>query len=162
MQLENGEQKYIVSACLVGLECRYNGKHKENKLIREMLPQAKLIPVCPEQVGGLPTPRPPAEIVDGSGLDVLENRARVVNIKDEDVTDFFIRGAFQAVKLAKTLGCKRAILKERSPSCGVTRIFDGSFNGQIRDSQGVTTALLVKEGIKVVSENDLRKTNLWD
>jgi uncharacterized protein YbbK (DUF523 family) len=152
----------IASACLIGLDSRYNGKNKENKMVGEMLSQVQLVPICPEQAGGLCTPRPPAEIVGGSGLDVLENRARVINKNGEDVTEFYIKGAFQVLKLAKTMNCTRAVLKERSPSCGVKEIFDGSFNGTLRKGPGVTTALLVKEGIKVASEHDLGKTRIWN
>jgi uncharacterized protein YbbK (DUF523 family) len=152
---EKDRSKYIVSACLAGLECRYNGKHKESKLIKHLLSKGKAIPICPEQIGGLPTPRPPAEIVNGTGLDVLERQARVLNLKGEDVTEFFIRGAFQMLKLAKIIGCKRAILKDKSPSCGTKKIFDGSFSGVLREGQGVTAALLSREGIEVVNENDI-------
>lgn len=162
VQVEKSEKIYLVSACLVGLACRYNGKHEEDKVVRSILQEAKLIPVCPEQVGGLPTPRSPAEIVNGSGEDVLENQARVVNVKGEDVTEFFIKGAFQVLKMARMTGCRGAILKEKSPSCGLRKIYDGSFNGVLRKGKGVTTALLSKEGIEVVSENDIRKAYIRD
>lgn len=146
--------RYLVSACLAGLQCRYNGKDKTNQFVQQLVREGKAVPVCPEQASGLSTPRHPAEIVNGSGADVLIGAARVVDVQGKDVTDFFVRGAFQVLKLAKMIGCKRVILKERSPSCGVRRIADGSFRGVTREGQGVTAALLSKEGIEVVSEDD--------
>lgn len=151
---ENGFE-YIVSACLAGLDCRYNSKNREHKLVKQLVSEGRAIPVCPEQVGGLATPRPPAEIIAGAGSDVLENKARVVNAKGDDVTEFFIRGALQVLKLARIISCRKAIFKEKSPSCGVKQIFDGSFKGLLREGQGVTAALLSKENIEVVSENDI-------
>ncbi len=153
-KLDQSDFACIVSACLAGFNCRYNGRDKENKLVRQLVGKGQAIPVCPEQIGGLSTPRPPAEIVNGAGLDVLERRARIINVKGEDVTEFFIRGAFQVLKLARITGCQKAILKEKSPSCAVKKIFDGSFKGVLREGQGVTAALLSREGIEVVSEND--------
>ena len=162
MQENNSGEVYIVSACLIGLDSRYNGKSKENLLVRSMLSNGILIPICPEQVGGLCTPRPPAEIVGGSGLDVLESRALVMNSDGEDVTASYLKGAFQVLRLARMMDCRKAIMKENSPSCGVNAIFDGCFNGTLRSGQGVTTALLVKEGIDVASEHDLGTTSVWD
>ncbi len=162
MKIDNDPQICIVSACLIGLDSRYNGKNKRNKLVQEMLAQTQLIPICPEQAGGLATPRPPAEILNGSGFDVLEGRARVVNKIGEDLTDAYLRGAFQVLKLARLMHCKRAVFKDKSPSCGVNSIFDGHFNGTLRKGQGVTVALLAKEGIEVASEYDLGKTSVWD
>lgn len=146
--------KYIVSACLAGLECRYDGGHKENACIKKLVSSGKAIPVCPEQIGGLSIPRPPAEISGGTGVDVLNGRAKVINSKGKDVTSHFIKGAFQVLRLARMLDCRRAILKEKSPSCGSGKIYDGNFKGKLREGRGVTAALLEQEGIEVVSEND--------
>jgi len=146
--------KYIVSACLVGMECRYNGGHKENASIRELVKSGRAFPVCPEQMGGLQIPRPPAQIMGGDGEDVLSGHAKVVDSKGKDVTENFIKGAFQVLKLARMLDCGKAILKEKSPSCGTGKIYDGSFEGKLREGKGVTAALLAQEGIEVVNEND--------
>jgi len=148
------KDKYIVSACLVGMECRYDGGHKENAHIKQLVGSGKAIPVCPEQMGGLSIPRPPAEISGGTGADVLAGRAKVINSEGKDVTDYFIKGALQVLKLARMVDCKKAILKEKSPSCGTEKIYDGSFKGKLRGGRGVTAAFLVQEGIEVVNEND--------
>lgn len=153
-QANENEDKYIVSACLVGMECRYDGGHKENDCIKQLASSGRIIPVCPEQMGGLSIPRPPAEICGGTGADVLAGRAKVLDSKGKDVTDHFIKGAFQVLKLARTVNCKKAILKEKSPSCGTGKIYDGDFKGKLREGRGVTAALLAQEGIEVVSEND--------
>ncbi len=127
----------LVSACLFGLCTRYDGASKEDPTILSLLPEARFIPVCPEQLGGLPTPRPPAEIIGGDGLAVLEGRARVINQQGEDVTQAFIKGAEEALRLAKLFGVRRAILKSRSPSCGLT------------PKVGVAAARLLAAGITV-------------
>jgi len=105
-------------------------------------------------MGGLPTPRPPAEIVGGDGDDVLEGRARVVSAAGEDVTAQFLAGAREALRLAGAVGAKAAILKERSPSCGSGAIYDGTFRGAVRAGQGVTAALLRRHGVQVFSEEN--------
>ena len=151
---KKGRPEYLVSACLAGLESRYNGKGNENKSIKRLVSEGKAIPICPEQAGGLPTPRPPAEIINGAGSDVLDGKTQVRNLEGEDVTAFFLRGASQVLKLARITGCKKAILKDKSPSCGTGKIFDGTFSGALKEGQGVTAALLIREGIEVVNEND--------
>ncbi len=109
---------YLVSACLLGLRTRYDGASKAVPWLER---KAKhLVPVCPEQLGGLPTPRPPAEIVGGDGLAVLEGQARVINAQGEDVTSAFVRGAEEVLRLAKLLKPTGIILKARSPSCGLS------------------------------------------
>ena len=153
-KVEKASSRIIVSACLAGLESRYNGKHKENRSIKRLVSEGKAIPICPEQAGGLPTPRAPAEIINGTGFDVLGGKAQVRNFEGEDVTEFFLRGASQVLKLAEITGCKKAILKDKSPSCGTGEIFDGTFTGTLKEGQGVTAALLTREGIEVVNEND--------
>lgn len=116
-----------------------------------------IIPVCPEQLGGLTTPRLPAEIKDGGGQDVLDGLARVVDKEGTDVTDQFIKGAYETLKLARLLGARKAILKEKSPSCGPGKIYDGNFKGNLIDGSGVTAALLRSNGIEVSSEEDFLK-----
>ena len=139
----------IVSACLVGVNCRFDGKNKSSEELIEAFKRGKLIPLCPEQLGGLPTPRAPSKIVDGDGYDVLDGRTRVVNQRSEDVTENFIRGAREVLKIAKILNVKEAILESRSPSCGCGRIYDES-SGELIEGDGVLTALLKRKGIRVI------------
>lgn len=142
----------LVSACLVGCRCRYDQGAKPYDPVIALVREGKALPVCPEQMGGLPTPRLPAEIVGGDGDDVLDGRARVVNAAGEDVTDQFLAGAREALRMAEAAGAKAAVLKERSPSCGSAAIYDGTFQGAVRPGQGVTAALLRRHGIAVFSE----------
>lgn len=134
----------IVSACLVGLNTRYDGT--ENYTTAVFGKAEILIPVCPEQLGGLPTPRPPAEIIDGNGADVLGTTAKVVDKEGTDVTKKFVAGAKEALKVAKLAGASEAFLKEKSPSCGVTLI---TRNGKEIKGQGVLASLLSKEGFQI-------------
>ena len=136
----------LVSACLLGVPCRYDGTGKADERLLALAKTHPLIPVCPEQLGGLSTPRPPAE----------RNGERVLTQSDEDVTDAFRRGAEQTLSLARLLGCKAAILKANSPSCGSGSIYDGSFLKRLIPGEGMTAALLRQNGITVLSEqNDL-------
>ncbi|CDG34828.1 protein of unknown function DUF523 [Acetivibrio thermocellus BC1] len=114
-----------------------------------------LIPVCPEQLGGCPTPRVPSEIADGDGADVLDGKSRVMNKNGEDVTEYFIKGAQEVLKIAKTMGIKKAILKARSPSCGFGSIYDGTFSGKTKRGNGVTSEILVRNGVSVLTEEDI-------
>jgi len=136
----------LCSACLLGINCRYDGKLKPNKKVIKLSKKEILIPVCPEQLGGLPTPRKPAE----------QKGKRVITKSRKDITKNFRKGAKEVLKLAKLLDIKKAILKQRSPSCGSGQIYDGTFSKEIVKGDGITTALLKKNGIKVVSEEDLR------
>ncbi|HHT9119442.1 MAG TPA: DUF523 domain-containing protein [Candidatus Hypogeohydataceae bacterium YC41] len=136
----------LISGCLVGLECRYDGTSERNDPLLEALKDRSLVPVCPEQFGGLPTPRARAEIVGGDGHDVLAQRARVMDETGRDVTLPFIKGAKEALKLSQLLGIKEAYLKRKSPSCGLGAIWR---KGQLVQGDGVCTALLSKNGIKV-------------
>jgi len=135
----------ICSACLLGIKCRYDGKSKLNKKILEVAKKEILIPVCPEQLGGLPTPREPAE----------QKGKKVITKLGKDVTKNFKRGARQVLKIAELFGVKKAILKQRSPSCGCGQIYDGTFSGRIIKGDGVTATLLKRNGIKVISEEEL-------
>ena len=159
------EAPIIVSACLAGLATTHNGTAKPSPGVMDLVRQGRAILVCPEQLGGLPTPRLPAEIVGDpggevgaggpDGATVLAGGARVVDAQGNDVTAQYLRGAREALKLARLSGATKAILKARSPSCGSARIHDGTFSGTLKDGSGVTAALLRQEGIQVLSEEDL-------
>ncbi|MBU2595789.1 DUF523 domain-containing protein [Patescibacteria group bacterium] len=135
----------IISACLLGIKCRYDGKGKLNKKVIELSKKEILIPVCPEQLGGLSTPREPAE----------QKGKKVITKSRKDVTKNFKKGAREVLKLAKLFKIKEAILKQRSPSCGCGEIYDGSFSDKTIKGDGVTAALLKKNRVKVVAEEDL-------
>lgn len=148
-------EKILCSACLLGVNCQYNGKNKLNKKLITLLKKEILIPVCPEQLGGLATPRPAAEIKGGDGYDVLSGKAKVARKNGKNVTKNFIFGAREASKIARFYQVKKAILKQNSPSCGCGLTYDGSFTGKKIKGDGVTTALLKKNRIKVISEDIL-------
>ncbi|MFQ6056992.1 MAG: DUF523 domain-containing protein [Methanosarcinales archaeon] len=143
----------IVSACLIGIRCRYDGKSKSNKEIMRLFQEEKLIPLCPEQLGGLTTPREPAELT-GDGLEVLNGKAKVIRKSGKDVTENFLRGAKETLKIIKLLRIKEAILKQRCPSCGCGMIYDGTFSGRLVKRDGVTAALLKLNGIKIITDED--------
>ncbi|QEK12482.1 DUF523 domain-containing protein [Crassaminicella thermophila] len=147
----------LISACLAGVNCRYDGGNNKNKEILKLVKEKKAILVCPEQLGGLPTSRIPCEIVDGNGEDVLMNKAKVMDKNGEDKTLHFIKGAQETLKIAKLYGVETAILKARSPSCGCGIIYDGSFLGNKKEGNGVTAALLKKEGIRVFDEENFKE-----
>ncbi len=137
----------LVSACLLGVHCRYDGSTNPATGLQQLARRYRIVPVCPEQLGGLPTPRPPAEFSGGDGRAVLEGRACLQTASGEDVTEAFLRGAREAVRLGKLAGARVAILKERSPSCGVCHVY---CRGRLIEGQGVTTALLVEHGFEVI------------
>ncbi len=145
----------LVSACLAGCACRYDGSDNNNQHLLDLLSGNEAVLVCPEEAGGLGTPRPPAEIVGGDGHDVLEGRARVLTEAGRDVTGEYLEGARRALESARRAGARTAVLKARSPSCGKGAIYDGSFGGRLSSGDGVTTALLQAHGIRVVSEEEL-------
>ena len=135
----------LVSACLLGCACRYDGESKPHPLAKQLAAQGLAVPVCPEQLGGLPTPREPSEQRDG----------RVVSAAGADVTAQYRRGAEETLRLARLYGCAAAVLKERSPSCGSGQIYDGSFTGTLTTGWGTAAALLRDNGIRVVGESGL-------
>jgi uncharacterized protein YbbK (DUF523 family) len=135
----------IVSACLAGVGCRYDGAAKPCDAIIRLVAEGQAVPVCPEQLGGLPTPRPPAEIIGN----------HVIRKDGIDVTGEFTRGAQEALKLAQLVGAKTAILKSRSPSCGSGKIYDGSFTGRLVDGNGLFAELCKQEGIEVKTEEEI-------
>jgi uncharacterized protein YbbK (DUF523 family)/N-acetylglutamate synthase-like GNAT family acetyltransferase len=139
----------LVSACLVGVACRYNGERRTDGVLAARFSRGDLLPLCPELLGGLCLPRPPSEIRGGTGASVLEDRSRVVNREGEDLTDAFLRGAEACLRLAKSVGASQAYLAARSPSCGSGSVYDGSFSGRLVAGDGVAAALLKRNGIEV-------------
>lgn len=146
--------RYIASSCLAGLATRYDGTAAPCGRVEAAVERGAAIPFCPEQGGGLTTPRAPAEIVGGDGRDVLKGNARVVTKNGEDVTEEFIRGARQMLSLAQLTGASAAILKSNSPSCGAGTIYDGTFSGNMVEGDGVAAALLREAGLKIFTEKE--------
>ena len=146
---------YLVSACLLGIPCAYDGGARLQAGLTALAARGRVVPVCPEVAGGLPVPRPPAEIVGGDGDDVLDGRARVVTVEGEDVTEAYLRGAECALGTARRYGIVTAILKQRSPACGVSCIYDGTYSGRLIPGQGVTAALLRRHGVAVWPEEKI-------
>lgn len=144
------------SACLCGINCRYNGKNSFNNNVVELFNRGVALPLCPEQLGGLAIPRPPYEITGGTGRDVLDGKARILSRDGIDSTENFIAGAKRFVSIIKALGIKKVILKSKSPSCGYGRIYDGTFTGSLIPGNGVLAELLLQEGIEVIAEEELR------
>lgn len=149
--------KILVSSCLIGINCKYNGENNLSKEVINLTKKHILIPVCPEQLGGLSTPRAPSEIKNGDGMAVLKGHARVFSEDGHDLSIYFIKGAKETLKIARLLNIDIAIMKERSPSCGVNEIYDGSFSHTKIKGCGVTVALLKKEGFTVFSEKEIEK-----
>lgn len=145
----------LVSGCLLGMNCRYNSLVNKDTKVVNFLKDKNFIPICPEQQGGLSTPRLPSEIQYGTGCDVIDNKAQIKNTSNEDVTEEFLRGAYEVLKLTQLVDVEYAILKARSPSCGVGKIYDGTFSGKLRDGDGVCTSLLKRHNIKVITEEEL-------
>lgn len=135
----------LVSACLLGEPCRYDGKSKPNASVKALEQVFRLVSVCPEVLGGLPTPRVPSEIKGGA----------VVSKDGACVTEFFVMGAIKALEKARENGCCVAVLKARSPSCGSGSVYDGAFSGKLVEGDGITASLLKKNGIKVFTEDDV-------
>ena len=136
----------LVSACLMGIDCKYNGGNNKIEILNELLKDETLIPVCPEQLGGLKTPRNPSEII------MIDGNHHVVDKKGNDVTLQFIKGAEETLKIAKIYSIKKAILKSRSPSCGSKKVYDGTFSGNLVEGEGITAAFLRSNNIKVFNE----------
>ncbi|WP_332695642.1 DUF523 domain-containing protein [Halalkalibacter lacteus] len=146
----------VVSSCLAGLNVRYNGTHCLNEKIHQLVDdEKKAVTVCPELLGGFSTPREPAEITGGDGYDVLDGKAKVIDQSGNDVTELYLRGAYTAFQMVKELNATLVVLKENSPSCGSSMIYDGGFNGTKIAGDGVTSALLKRNKIQVISEEQL-------
>ena len=134
-------QRYVVSACLAGEHCRYDGGSSPCEAVMELVREGRAVPVCPETLGGLPTPRTPAEIRDG-----------------RDVSEAFARGAAEALRRALAEGCDAAILKARSPSCGAGMVYDGTFTGRRVPGEGVFARMVREAGLPVETEETYRKS----
>ncbi|MBD9413754.1 DUF523 domain-containing protein [Pseudomonas sp. PDM16] len=149
-------EKLLVSRCLLGHRVRYDGgAHGPYDLLQHWQDEGRIVALCPEVAGGLPTPRPPAEIPGGQGGGVLDGRLPVLTDDGADVTAAFVAGAKIALRLVSQHGLRVAVLKARSPSCGNTHTYDGSFGGQLVEGEGVTAALLKRHGVRVFNETQL-------
>lgn len=135
----------IVSACLAGINCKWDGESNPNEFVMKLVREGKAIPICPEQLGGLPTPRKPAE----------QKETKVITRDGDDVTEEFIKGAEEGLKIAKLCNCEEAILKARSPSCGCGKIYNGIFIKKLINGDGIFTKLLKQNGIKVLTEEEI-------
>lgn len=139
------KERLLVSACLLGVNCKYSGGNNYNEKVIDYIKDYEVIPVCPEIMGGLSTPRPPSEIIGN----------KIINNIGVDVTNEYTKGAEETLKLAKLFNVKKALLKAKSPSCGNGKIYDGTFSGILTTGNGVTVNLLKDNGIEVLSEQDL-------
>jgi len=153
--------KLLVSACLIGERVRYNGEVKthDSSILEYWQYQRRLVPFCPEVAAGLSVPRPCSEISGSNGSAVLHGHTSVMNISGQDVTKYFLTGAKKALELARSNKIEIAVLKDGSPSCGSTYIYDGSFSQIKRPGRGVTTALLQENGVRVFSEREIPKAS---
>ena len=140
-------ESLLVSACLLGTPCRYDGKSKPEPRIEALLEKYRIIPVCPEVLGGLPTPRTPSERIED----------KVIAKDGRDVTANYFRGALEAFRIATKNGCKKALLKKNSPSCSNKMVYDGSFSGKLVEGMGVAAEFLSARGIEVFSEDEIDK-----
>lgn len=139
----------LVSACLVGINCKYSGGNNYNQKIFDLVKEGKAIPICPEQLGGLNTPRKPVE------LKVINGKRYAIDNEGKDFTENFERGALEVLKLAKNLNINKAILQPRSPSCGVNKIYSGNFDNKLVDGNGILAELLKQNGIDVLTPNEI-------
>ena len=140
-------ENILISACLIGVSCRYDGGTKTVPEIKELMAKYNLVPVCAEILGGLPTPRVPAERIGD----------KIITKDGRDVSAEYIRGANEVLRLAELYGCKKAILKERSPSCGFGVIYDGTFTDHFKEGNGVTAELLSANGIEIYGESKINE-----
>lgn len=147
MLFMNKKENILISSCLLGLYCRYDGKPVHLNHIEALIEKHHLIPICPEIMGGMGTPRNPCE----------RKESCVIDCSGKDVTGYFERGALEALKLSKLYNCRYAILKERSPSCGYGRIYDGAFSGNLIAGNGVTADLLAENGLRIFGESQIGK-----
>ena len=139
------KEKILVSACLLGVDCKYSGGNNYNEKVLEYIKDYEVIPVCPEIMGGLSTPSEPSARIED----------KIITKSGNDVTKEYTKGALETLKLAKLFNVKKALLKAKSPSCGKGKIYDGTFTGTIIEGNGVTSDLLESNGISVLTEQDL-------
>lgn len=144
----------IVSACLAGMDCRYDGKSNEVEEIKKLVEDKRAIIICPEQLGGMPTPRIPCEMRRNDG------EIKIVSMYEENFTEKFVKGAEEALKIAKMYDSKIAILKAKSPSCGAGKIYDGTFQNKLIEGNGICAKLFIENEIRVYTEEDIEKLDL--
>ncbi|ANQ51900.1 DUF523 domain-containing protein [Flammeovirga sp. MY04] len=147
--MEKVKPKYIISSCLVGVKCRYNGTCSSTINLEDMIQSGEAIPICPEVIGGLPTPREPVEIQQ------TEDGIRVTNKAGNDYTPQFLKSAEEVLKICQDNGITNAILQSRSPSCGFGKIYDGTFSGKLIEGNGVVADKLFKNGISVMTDEEV-------
>ena len=140
----SNDEKILISACLAGVNCKYNGGNNSNEKIKKLIKEQNVILVCPEQLGGLTTPRDPAERLN----------SKVITSASKDVTANFQRGAEETLKLVKEYNIKKAILKSRSPSCGKSQTYDGTFSHTLINRPGITAELLLKNGVEIIESDE--------
>ena len=148
MNENNTNIEYIVSSCLAGIPCRYNCTHKDNKYVNDLIRNGKAIPLCPEQIAGLPTPREACE------CKIVNGKLKVYSKSGNDYTDYFYNGAEMVLKFAKKYNIKKAILQKNSPSCGKLT-YDGTFTGKLSTYSGITAKLLMENNIEVISSDEI-------
>jgi uncharacterized protein YbbK (DUF523 family) len=149
---------YVISACLCGVNCKYSGKNNTSDRCLKLFREGKAVLVCPEQLGGLSTPRNPVEL-NNVASEVIEGNGKALSNQGEDVTEQFLKGAYETLRIANELGATKAILKEGSPSCGANFVYDGTFTGNKIKGKGITAQLLENEGITIFSDEDLEVSN---
>ncbi len=145
----------LASACLIGEKCRYNAEHRLHPVIAKLSKKGKVVAVCPEVMGGLPTPRLACEITGADAQSVLDLKAKVLNLAGEDITEAVLRGCYKALNVAKENNIKLAVLKDKSVCCAVDTIYDGSFQSRRVNGRGILTLLLEQAGIRVVNSAKL-------
>lgn len=148
---DSKDKVILVSACLLGVACRYNGTSRKHDDVISMLEGKRFVPICPESLSGLPVPREPAEFDKGDGTTLKSGRTRIIMRDGTDVTREFMRGATETLKIVRLVGAHEAILKDRSPSCGVHQVYN---KGKLVTGIGCLTAMLIEQGIHVRSEKE--------
>jgi Uncharacterized conserved protein len=148
-------KRLLVSACLAGINCTFRGKNNLNEKIKELVDTGQSIALCPEILAFLGVPRERIEIIDGDGNDLLDGKAKAISSNGKDVTKDLIAGAHRVLDAVKRYGIKEAILKSKSPACGIGKIYDGTFSDRLKDGDGVLAALLKRNGIKVITEKEV-------
>lgn len=147
----------LISACLIGEPVRYDGRSYLHTTLQQLFLNKKAHALCPELLGGFSTPRLPAEIVGGTGQDVLDGKAKIADSSGLDVTELYLKGAYRTLEIARQIQATCVVLKENSPSCGSQKIYNGTFQGERITGVGITTALLQRHGFEVISENEIEE-----
>ncbi|EPF6151831.1 DUF523 domain-containing protein [Acinetobacter baumannii] len=147
----------LISACLIGEPVRYDGRSCLQTKLKQLFLNKKAHALCPELLGGFTTPRLPAEIVGGTGQDVLDGKAKILDSSGLDVTELYLKGAYRTLDIARQIQATCVVLKENSPSCGSQKIYNGTFQGEKITGVGITTALLQRHGFEVISENEIEE-----